>query len=175
MLRKLCDTKFISYIILATLLSTTNFKISLAAGYQQQCQQNGGSNPTGLDGSDCDVGMICDAEFSICTMPTEVPCKPRTKGSSCPVGMACVDANGKILQFTGANANTFGTCQPYQGASTEDNAISQVLCNVYNFATGKTGRIIIGIIFVGAGATFLLGSMRLGTCLLYTSPSPRDH
>lgn len=141
-----------------------------AVAYHAACTKNNtsGNSGTGLDGSDCDSGMICDGDLSVCTLPTEVPCTATTKGSSCPVGMACIDSStGKILSSTGGN-NSYGSCQPYKGASTEDNAISQVLCNVYNFATGKTGRIIIGIIFVGAGATFLLGSMKLGTLLAIT-------
>ena len=125
-----------------------------AAARLAGCTMTGG---TGLDGSDCDAGLICDSAVKICVNTFEVGCKGPI---GCSVGTICKDAAGKR-----ATGSTAGVCEPDVGSSTDKNAISDILCNLYKFITGKTGRIVIGIIFVGAGGTFLLGKMQLGTVI----------
>ena len=113
------------------------------------------------DGSNCENGLICDPIAHICINSYEVGCKDNT---NCSAGYICADNYGKIV--TGNNA---GTCQigniSNYGASADKNAISDILCNLYNFITGKTGRIVIGFVFLGAGSTFLLGKMQLSTAI----------
>ena len=114
-----------------------------------------------IDGSNCENGLICDPIAHICINSYEVGCKDNT---NCSAGYICADNYGKIV--TGNNAGTcqIGTVSNY-GASADKNAISDILCNLYNFITGKTGRIVIGFVFLGAGSTFLLGKMQLSTAI----------
>ncbi|MBL0725588.1 MAG: TrbC/VirB2 family protein [Alphaproteobacteria bacterium] len=150
-------SKFFSVLFLLCIVCDSS---AYAAAHLSTCTPpgTGGSsgNGSGLDGSDCDAGYLCDRSMKVCISSFEVPC--RAKG--CSVGTICVDLSGDRVSGV-----TIGVCQVDGGSSTEDNAISDILCNLYKFITGKTGRIVIGIIFVGAGGTFLLGKMQLGTVI----------
>ncbi|MDA7845285.1 TrbC/VirB2 family protein [Rickettsiales bacterium] len=119
------------------------------------CQLKPATGATGADQSNCDTGLVCDRAALVCVYTYEQGC---TLSVKCSVGTSCLTDADK--QVTGTQG---GTCKASASTSVENNALSDVLCNVYAFVTGKTGRIVIGIIFVGAGGTFILGKMQMGT------------
>lgn len=115
---------------------------------------------TGADGSNCDLGLMCDVNNSkICVYPTETGCLGGR--STCPIGQRCTtDQSGTaILAANGIG----GSCTSATNVSSENNAISDVICNAYGFVTGKVGRGIIVIVVFVTGVTFYLGKVSWGT------------
>lgn len=56
----------------------------------------------------------------------------------------------------------FGVCG-IQIATSESNVMVDALCNLFRFATGQTGRLILGIVVVVIGIMFYLGKVSWGT------------
>ncbi len=124
-----------------------------------QSSANSSSSGTGLDGSNCDAGLVCDQTLLLCSYTTESVCMGTGIGSGgCGIGQKCMTDAGSI-----AAAGTVGSCQTAAGGSAENNAIGDILCNTYKIATGKVGRGVIVVVLFVTGITFYLGKVQWGT------------
>ena len=62
----------------------------------------------------------------------------------------------------GQPVSGFGVCG-IQFSTSETNVMADALCNLFRFATGKTGRLILGIVVTVVGIMFYLGKVSWGT------------
>lgn len=120
----------------------------------------GSAAGTGLDGSNCNSGLVCDPGLLVCTATTETACIAGPNGSGCSIGQKCMTAGGSTVFQTPGQA---GICAEQSGGSSENNALGDVVCNVYKLATGKVGRGIVVIVLFVTGITFYLGKVNWGT------------
>ncbi len=126
------------------------------------CSANGGSGAVSEDGSNCDQGLICDSSIKICVALTETGCKASDSiGGGCTVGQKCTTGAGNATAFQ--TQNLMGICMPVQGGSAENNALGDVVCNVYRLITGKVGRGVVVVVLFVTGISFYLGKVNWGT------------
>lgn len=118
--------------------------------YSATPSATGGSSAawgTGLDGSNCATGQVCDSAVLVCVFPHETACSASVP---CSIGKRCVT----------------GICQDISGSTAENNVIGDVICNTYKFATGKVGRGIVVVIIFVTGVMFYLGKISWGSILM---------
>ncbi len=168
--------RFVIKVFLGTFLFFAPLYSSISApdsgnGYGESCQFLGSSGgATHPEGSNCNQLLTCDPVINICLRSGEVGCIGPNVG--CPIGFKCADLDSVINdnrsggEFLAANKGARGVCVQDTGATAENNAIGDLLCNLYRTATGKVGRGIIVIVVIVTGVTFFLGKISWGTVLI---------
>ena len=136
----------------------------------------GGEN---MDGSDCKNGTIYNHLAEGCLYPDEIGCN---RANPCANGQVCVKAKEypgeiKIIERD-EGKNPVGICIVSKSISSDSNPLSMAMCSFYNFLTGSTGRILIALVVVSIGITFLFGKVEfktllnvlLGTAVIFGAP-----
>lgn len=127
---------------------------------------------TGLDGSDCASGLILGTN-GLCLEPTDIAC---SLSSKCPSGQVCYEIEDGLV--TSKAASDGGVCGIDKSQSVDNNPLTAALCGLYNFITGSTGRLLVALVIVATGVTFLLGKIDFnkmlvilaGTTLIFGAP-----
>ncbi len=116
------------------------------------------SSPNGvaLDGSNCQENLLCDSALLVCILTTETACLGNGKGGGCAVGQKCViNSDSQISQVAGG----IGVCVIEIKNATEENAIEQIICNVYKLANGKVGKGLLVLVIFVVGIKFYLSQI----------------
>ena len=129
-----------------------------------------------LDGSDCMDGTTYNQAAGGCLYPEEIGC---SGFNPCANGQICVKAEDypAVTRIDKGDAG-IGICIVSQSISSDSNPLSMAMCSFYNFLTGSTGRILIALVVVSIGITFLFGKVEfktllnvlLGTAVIFGAP-----